>query len=120
MCTHLVQAAVEDDWCNYTNSQWRYDSFFNEWDLAMSFDPGASVEDNDNNDMDGFTFWPDTPPPHVMFSQDISSVYRNDASGNEMHNEASDMSIANPESIEDILYYCYGYNWDGMTPFNTS
>src|SRR6202040_3788085 len=126
MRTHLVRAAEEDDWCNYTNSQRRYDSFFNEWDLATSFDPGASVEDDDD-DMDGFPFRPDPsppppppPPPHVMFSQDISAVYRNDASGNETHNEASDMSIANPESIEDILYYRYGYNWDGVTPFNAS
>ena len=30
------------------------------------------------------------------------------------------MNIANSESIEDILYYHYGYNWDGVTPFNTS
>ena len=73
MRTHLVRAVVEDDWGNYTNSQWRYDSFFNEWDLATAFDPGASAEDDD--DKDDFTFWPDTPPPppppHVMFSQDI-------------------------------------------------
>jgi hypothetical protein len=134
MRTHLVRAAVEDDWVNYTNSQRKYDSFYNEWDLATAFDPGASVDDDDDDDdPDDFSFRPDTPPPpppyppsspppppHEIFSQDISAVYRNDASGDETHNEASEMNIPDPESIEDILYYRYGYNWDGMTHYNAS
>lgn len=50
MRQRLFRAAVEDHWGSYTDSQRRFNSFDNEWDLAIQFDPDAEPSDEDEED----------------------------------------------------------------------
>lgn len=129
MRTYLVRGAIEDNWSTYGPSQRRYDSFYNEWDLATSFDPEASAEDDeDEDDDDDFMIlrsdtppppppYPPSPsPPHAIFTNDINTTYRNNISdGNQCLNEAGNMDInrAGREQLEDVLYWRFGFSWDG-------
>ena len=129
--TYLVRAAIDDTWASYAPSQRRYDSFYNEWDLAIEFNPGANAEDDEDDEDDHMIFRPDTPPPpppyppsppppHVIFANDITTTYQNDTSNdNSYHNEAVDMEMkdAGQEQLEDILYWRFGYNWDGVSEY---
>jgi hypothetical protein len=134
MRTYLVRGAIEDNWGSYAPSQRRYDSFYNEWDLAIIFDPEASVEDDEDEEDDFMIFRSDTPPPpppyppspsppHAIFTNDINTTYRNNINdGNRYHNEAGDMDMnsAGREQLEDILYWHFGFSWDGTSIYAPS
>ena len=87
MQTYLVHGAIKDNWGSYAPSQRRYDSLYNKWDLAIVFDPEASVEDDDEDKEDNFMIlqsdtppplppYPPSPsPPHAIFTNDINTTY---------------------------------------------
>jgi len=68
-------------------------------------------------------FQPDTPPspppypppPHVIFANDATTTYQNDTS----NDNVVDMEIKDvgQEQLEDILYWHFGYNWDGVLEY---
>jgi hypothetical protein len=135
MRTYLVRSAVEDCWDSYTNSQRRFDSFYNEWDLAIEFDPDASVDDDQyEHDVDDMFIRSDTPPPPppyppspspptAIFTNDITATYRNNISdGSPYHNEVGDMTIQNAgqDPLDYVLFWRFGYNWDGVSSFTFS
>jgi hypothetical protein len=116
-------------------SQRRYNSFDNKWDLTILFDPGAVVlHDEDNKDEDnkfyneymGFRpgtppgpppYPPSPPPPNDVFTNDIVTTY---AIGSSQYtNEVTDMDInsASMDPPDSILYYRYGFNWDGVSVY---
>ena len=137
MRTHVIKAAVEDHWGDYSPSQWRYNGFFNEWDLAIQFDSGA-VADGDDDGYDGdYDFYgvptvrpstpldppppyPTSPPPlasNVVFTDDVITMYA--VGDGQYTNEASNTNI-NTESVDtqnSILYHRYGFNWDGVSTY---
>jgi hypothetical protein len=132
MRTYLVRSAVENCWGSYTNSQRRYDGFYNEWDLATEFDPGVVALDDDDDDDDDDVHYmpaqqrtpsppppypPSSPAPPQLFVDDITTTYRSNVSeSSPYHNEVCDMEIQNPgDLMDDILYWRFGYNWDGIT-----
>jgi hypothetical protein len=122
MRTYLVRSAVEDRWGCFANSQRRYDSFYNEWDLAAEFDPDARADDDD----DDMILHPQTPPPPPyppspgppqIFVNDISTTYRNNDSL--YHNEAGDQKVQSggQDALTKLLHWCFGYCWNGKSAY---
>ena len=56
---YVSRAEVRDRWLLYADSQKRYDSFFNEWDLCEAFDPLATTAEAESEDGED---WPPTAP----------------------------------------------------------
>ena len=131
MRTHVIKAAVEDHWGDYTPSQRRYNSFFNEWDLAIQFDPGvvADGDNDDGSDHDDFygvrpttpldpppPYSTSLPPPNVVFTDDLATTYA--IRDGQYINEVSDTNDTESVDTQDaILYHRYGFNWDGVSTY---
>jgi hypothetical protein len=129
MRTHVIKAAVEDCWSDYTVTQRRYNGFDNEWDLATQFDPGAVADDDSDYDDDDDTvirpstplgpppYPPSPPPPTVIFTEDIATTY---ATGDTRYipegGNTHELEFKDPQ--EAMIYWRYGFNWDGISTFS--
>jgi hypothetical protein len=112
---------IEDSWGSFARSQWRYDGFYNEWDLSEHFNQSAIVNDED----DDMVFRPVTPPPPPpyppspappqIFLNDISTMYRNNTNDSPYHNEVSNREVQNAgqDPLAKLLHWRFGYCWDG-------
>jgi hypothetical protein len=120
---------VENIWECYKESQRRFNSFENQWDLAAAFDPSTSTIDpyaySDDSDEE-HSPRPASPlflpPPNSLplpllsrpaidaSREDFATTHGNADDPNHNHNHALPTSIPEPDRLDDILYYRYGFN----------
>ncbi|KAF9495078.1 hypothetical protein BDN71DRAFT_1431207 [Pleurotus eryngii] len=70
---HVGRREVSDIWSSYSESQRRYNSFRNEWDFCVDFDPAAIPdEEMDYEHDDDYDTSPTAPPP--LFPAKLSNI----------------------------------------------
>jgi hypothetical protein len=114
----LFRGQVASYWGTYSTTQRRYNGFENEWDLAIQFDSDTAPDDDYDfpEEDDDFISQPATPlgpppyPPASLgppdFAGDLADMY---------DTEVKETMISGVEMLEDVLYYCYGFNWHDVS-----
>lgn len=123
--TRVFRACVEDIWDCYSDSQRKYDSIHNEWDICSEFDPDGrpeadeSLSDFDRYEDDGLAYLPRAetppgPPPYQPKSLSPSPVvppsyWHDDLL--EMYDPGhSDVRLDIP-TLDDMLFNRYGFDY---------
>jgi hypothetical protein len=128
--TRVPRAQVEDIWDCYSNTQHRFDSVNNEWDICTEFDPSGSPEMEDDfvagndfngNEDDALASLPrvETPlgppayPPHSpnVPLGDIPPNYWCDDLLNFYGSESCNESSLNVSPLDDNLFFWYGFDY---------
>jgi hypothetical protein len=97
--TRVVRAHVRDMWDEYSDSQKRYNSFDDEWDVCTEF--GTSVEPED----DDIVMLPatDPAPEPISWADDLAAAYTQEAS------EPTPGVLQHQDSLKDVLVNKYGF-----------
>jgi len=111
-CTKVPRGEVQNFWEDFTNSQRRFNSFENEWDLCIEFDPAARTDEAIEQDMEYFgevpgpVDVPSWPQPLPL----LEDHWRNDIIQTfAPNNEPTVRSNVTKDPLDDYMYFRFGF-----------
>ncbi len=111
-CTKVPRGEVQNFWEDFTNSQRRFNSFENEWDLCVEFDPAAHTDEAIEQDMEYFGEVPGPidipsrpqplPLPEDHWRNDIIQTFA-------PNNEPTVRSDVTKDPLDDYMYFRFRF-----------